>query len=50
VGGVRFAQVCEKLEYGYLAVALQWVAQFVDKCIDDCREELRFEHDSSLAM
>ena len=34
----------------YLAVALQLVTQFVDICIVDCRKELQFECDSSLAV
>jgi hypothetical protein len=37
---VRFVQVCQELQAAHLAVAPQWVVQFVDKGVIDCREEL----------
>ena len=38
------------MQDGRLAVAPQWVNQFVDEGVVDCREELRLECDLSLAV
>ena len=37
---VRVAQVRQELQGSHLTVAPQWVVEFVDKGVIDCREEL----------